>query len=705
MPMLDLDPYRPYPTSGNAAKKKDKDALSLDQLEAFLYEIRDEPRWRYEADRYCDYYDGNQLDCKTLSEMEERGIPPLARNLIGPTVDIVLGMEAKNKRDWIVLGETQGDTDMANALTVKMREAERISEADRACSDAYASQIKSGLGWVEVQRQVDPFKGAYLVRSVHRREMFWDWRAREADLSDARYIVRRKWHDADLLMEIFPEHAELLDRVVSGWSGWDPGYFTENALDLGRAFEEESRSSFEEIEWRDSYRRRLLLYEVWYRRFKRGHILRLPNDRVIEFDPKNLQHQTAVSIGMARPEPALLTKMRLSWWVGPHQLADICSPYPHNCFPYVPFWGYREDRTGVPYGLIRRMISPQDEVNARLSKMMWLLSAKRVIMDEDATEGTMSIADVINEAGRPDAVMVLNPDRRNKDANAFRVESDRELSAQQFNVLKDAQIAIQDSSGVYQAMLGKESAADSGVAIANLVEQGATTLAEINDNYRYARAHVGELLLSLVREDIAAGGEMRVETEKFGKRRPIILNEMRVDEQGYLYRNNDIVRAKVRVSLEDVPSTPSYRQMVLKQLTELTQSLSPELQALIMDIVVRSTDLPQREEIAERIQQATGQGDPEKMTPEQRAAQAQQQAKAQQAQQMAVAEQSAKIKESEAKADKALAEAQRILAELQQMQQQMRHQEQSHRLEMDMGMEQFAHQLLAPPGQQPQDSK
>jgi hypothetical protein len=145
--------------------------------------------------------------------------------------------------------------------------------------------------------------------------------------------------------------------------------------------------------------------------------------------------------------------------------------------------------------------------------------------------------------------------------------------------------------------------------------------------------------------------------------------------------------------------------MVLKQLTELTQSLSPELQALIMDIVVRSTDLPQREEIAERIQQATGQGDPEKMTPEQRAAQAQQQAKAQQAQQMAVAEQSAKIKESEAKADKALAEAQRILAELQQMQQQMRHQEQSHRLEMDMGMEQFAHQLLAPPGQQPQDSK
>jgi molecular chaperone GrpE (heat shock protein) len=124
-----------------------------------------------------------------------------------------------------------------------------------------------------------------------------------------------------------------------------------------------------------------------------------------------------------------------------------------------------------------------------------------------------------------------------------------------------------------------------------------------------------------------------------------------------------------------------------------------------MDIVVRSTDLPQREEIAERIQQATGQGDPEKMEPEQRAAMAQQQEDAQQAEQMAVAEQSAKIKESEAKADKALAEAQRILAELQQVQQQMRHQEESHSLDMDMGMEQFAHHLLAPPGQQPQENR
>jgi hypothetical protein len=701
MPLLDLNHNRPYPTAGQSAKRRDKDALSLDQLEAFLYEIRDEPRWRFEADRYCEYYDGNQLDAKILQEMEDRGIPPLSRNLIGPTVDLVLGMEAKNQRDWIVIGETEDDTDMANALTVKLREAERVAEADRACSEAYASQVKAGIGWVEVQREVDPFKGDYLVQSVHRREMFWDWRARNPDLSDARYLVRRKWHDADLLMEVFPEHKTLLERVIGGWAGWDPGYFTESALDLGRAFEEETRTSLEEIEWRDSFRRRLCLYEVWYKRFVRGRIMRLPGGRVLEFDKHNKQHQLAVQLGMTQPEPALLTKVRLSWWVGPHQLADIPSPYAHNRFPYMPFWGYREDRTGVPYGLVRRMMSPQDEVNARLSKMMWLLSAKRVIMDADATQGTMTLQDVINEAGRPDAVLVLNPDRRNKEANAFRVESDREMSVQQFNVLKDAETAIQDSSGVYQAMLGKESAAESGVAIANLVEQGATTLAEMNDNYRHARRQVGELLLSLVREDIAAGGEMKVEVEQYGKRRPVILNEMKADENGFRYRSNDIVRAKLRVALEDMPSSPSYRQHVLQQLTELTQSLPADLQALIIDIVVRATDLPQREEIAQRIQQATGQADPDKMDPEQLQAMQQRQAEQQHAQQVEMAEKEAKVRESEAKAEKALAEAQRILSEIERLSQEMRHKEDDHAIELDTEMERFANELLAPPGTEP----
>ncbi|MBA0937099.1 phage portal protein, partial [Escherichia coli] len=62
-----------------------------------------------------------------------------------------------------------------------------------------------------------------------------------------------------------------------------------------------------------------------------------------------------------------------------------CSA-PQGMFPLVPFWGYRKDKTGEPYGLISRAIPAQDEVNFRRIKLTWLLQAKRVIMDEDATQ-------------------------------------------------------------------------------------------------------------------------------------------------------------------------------------------------------------------------------------------------------------------------------------------------------------------------------
>lgn len=637
-------------------------ALNLNKLEEFLSDIRDEPNWREEANKACDYYDGNQLDSYTLQEMKDRGIAPLIRNLIGPTVDVVLGMEAKNKRDWKVVGDTDEDVDLAEALSVKLKDAERTSEADRATSDAYASQLKAGLGWVEVARESNPFLAPYRVQSVHRNEIFWDWRAKRPDYADGRYLVRKQWKDLDLLELMFPKKKALINKAGKSWPEWDLNYIHEEGMDLARSFEEELKTTIEETEWRDLDRKRLMLYEVWYKVWKNGHVLRLPDNSVIEFDRNNPRHVEVVASGAVKPEAAILPHVRLSWWVGPHRLADIPSPYAHNMFPYVPFWGYKEDRTGIPYGLVRRMISPQDEVNTRLSKMYWLLSAKRVITDEDAV--AMSHQEVMDEVARPDAYILLNQHRKNKNSDAFRVESDFQLSNQQFQVLGDAAQAIQDTSGVYQAMLGKDSSAESGIAINNLVEQGATTLAELNDNYRYARKKVGELLLALVKEDMGQQ-ETPVTVDRQNRRHTIVINQQKTDDEGFPYRANDLYATKLAVDLEEVPNTPSYRSQQLQQLSEITKSLPPELQSVIADMWMLSTDLPHRKEMADRIAKATGQApDPNKMTPEEQQQYQMEQQKQQEAEQVAMDQEKAKLEETLAKAEKLRAEVESIGAKV-----------------------------------------
>ena len=65
-----------------------------------------------------------------------------------------------------------------------------------------------------------------------------------------------------------------------------------------------------------------------------------------------------------------------------------------------------------------------------------------------------------------------------------------------YNIMKDAKTVIPDVMGVYSQFLGKKDGVDSGVAIANLVEQGSNNLTEINDNYNFGRMLVGDILLS-----------------------------------------------------------------------------------------------------------------------------------------------------------------------------------------------------------------
>lgn len=564
-------------------------------------EIRQQPNWRAEADRCADYYDDNQLDAETLAELEARGMGPLINNLIKPTINIVLGMEAKTRSDWRVVADADEHQEIAEAQSAKLFEAERESRADRSCSEAYASQIKSGLGWVEVSRETDPFKYPYRVRSIHRREMFWDWRAKEPDLSDARYVVRQKWFDASEVSAFYPEHRDLIRGAAAGW----PAEWLQRAKEdtsLMHSFNQEKRTSMSDHEWRNFGRGQVSLYEVRYRQTVRGMVLDLPDGRTVELDMQNPIHIAGIARGMLRPKPAVYSRWRRSIWLGPHKLDD--GPVENKKLSYIPFWGYREDLTSVPYGMIRSMIPMQDEVNARRQKLLWMLSAKRVQVDSDALDQRYNdFADLVREVARPDAVVVTNPNRKN--VNGFAVDHNVGLSDQQFQIMQESKQSIQETAGVFNAMMGRESNAASGLAINSLVEQGTTALADINDNYRYSRMLVGEALLEMIIQDMT-GRQVDVATGEEGKRKIISLNTPTIHPSGIQYLDNDVSKAMTKVALEDVPSTPAYRAQQLQMLSEITKSLPPQIQAPMVPFFLEATELPKRREMADVVRKALG---------------------------------------------------------------------------------------------------
>jgi hypothetical protein len=666
-----------------------KPGFSLTKLEQLLDDIRYQPIWRPEADRAADYYDGLQLEPRVIAEMKARGQPILIHNLIAPAINGVLGLEAKTRTDWKLVADDDSGLEVVEALNQELNEAARIAMADRACADAYAAQLKTGLGWVEIGRNTDPFEYPYRANYIHRNEIFWDWHAKRPDLKDAKWMLRRKWLDVDELVMAFPQYEDLINQVSNGWTsiGGSGGLWNEDEPLMGSqplmgAYSDQASSSIPEDDWWDSQRKRALTYEVYYRVWDKKPVIKTETGEVFVYNQDNPLHVAVLAAGRAEVSIAPFPRMRLAYFIGPHRVADLESPHPHNLFPYVPFWGYREDRSGIPYGMVRGMMPAQDEINHRRSKLTWLLNAKLVVKDDDALLD-MSDNEMLDELYRADGVITLNPARKNKDANAFRIIESTGVAAQQFQVMQEAQKMIQDVAGIYNAFLGQESGAKSGIAIDSLVEQGTTTLAEINDNYSVARQLVGELLLAHIVDDIGdKRKEVKLNVNKPQATKVIVLNDRKTIDGGRTQITNSVTRTKTRVVLSDIQNTPGYRQQMARSLMELAGQLPEQYTAALIDLIVELGDFPNREEVLKRIRQVSGMGvNPQDLSEEERAqmerkAQLQQQMEEMQfeAMKLELEELKAKVRglnakaaESESKVEAAPADREKTMAEIQEI--------------------------------------
>lgn len=594
----------------------DEDALTVEELSEIQAEIQEQPHWRHIADMEMDYSDGNQLDTDLMNRMMKAGIPPAIENMIGPALVSVQGFELETRTDWRVTPNGElGGQEVADALNYKLNQAERLSKADKACSDAFRPQIGCGLGFVEVKREPDPFKYPYRCVAVHRNEIRWDMKSTESDLSDARWLQRTRWVHPKRLKDSFSKHAELIDLCGRYGGQWwnDAGYLDggvstglQNAWNNARAW------THSENYWYNPTSKEMNVVEMWYRRWKNTVVLKFKDGRVVEYDEDNMAHNIAVANGLAIPSRANVSKVRRSYWLGPHCLHDGETPYSHHYFPYVPFFGFREDNTGIPYGFVRDMKYSQDSLNSALSKLRWGMSVTRV----ERTKGAVDMTDdqLRRQVARPDADIVLNQQHMAKPGSRFEIKRDYNLTDQHFQMMGENRASIERVSNITSGFQGKKSNATSGRQEQIQVEQSNQTLAKMMDNFREGRTMMGEMLLSMIVEDLGNEEEVVIiEGDAVTADRTVVINKPEVSEEGYPYLSNDVQRTRLKVILSDVPSSKSYQEQQLNALSEVTKSLPPAVQAAVLPYVIALTDTPFKKDIVEAIKQASQAPTPEQI--------------------------------------------------------------------------------------------
>lgn len=589
--------------------------LSLPEIEEIHLEIEHQPRWRDAANREMDFADGNQLDSELLRKQQELGIPPAIENMIGPVMLAMQGYEVAQRQDWRVTPNGQPDgQETADALNFELNQAESESGADKACSDAFRPQAGVGVGWVEVSESSDPFEYKYQCKAVHRNEIHWDMKGERADLLDARWLRRRRWiHPADLLAQ-FPQHEKLLRLMCTHGANWDMvDWATEGYSGTGLAdvWGQVRGSSVHEHFWYDPSNKHVAVCEYWYRRWVSGFVLKSPDGRVIEYDDKNPVHVAAVLNGTMQVERAPLARVRRAYWIGPHKLFDSPSPYPHRYFPYAPFWGFKEDNTGVPYGYIRGMIYQQESLNSGISKLRWGMSSVRVTLTDGVTD--MTDAQIRKQVGRVDGIIRLKKSAL-ADNGKFDVDRDYQLNEQQLRVLDMSRAAMERVGPATSGFMGRKGNATSGLQEQTQVEQSNQLQETIMDNFRAGRKLVGEMLLSLLIRDI--GDRERavvIEGDAVRADRTVVLNKLERDPAGYTYLANDVRRTRLKVALEDVPSTRSFRTQQLQALSESVKSLPEQYRAAALPFMTQFMDMPYKRELVEAFRAVANQQSPEEI--------------------------------------------------------------------------------------------
>ena len=399
----------------------------------------DATREAREHAEFCrDYYDGRQWTDKERKTLEKRRQPCITDNRIKDKVDHLLGMERQTRTDPKAYPRTPMEESAAEAATDALRYVSDCEHFQQTKSKVFDNMLVEGTGGAEV---VVEKKVEYIdvkIRHIRWDRIYYDPHSLSPDFSDASYSGIVAWMDLDKAKVKYPALSGNFDRLMDGTLQHSTGETYDDKPDM----------------WVDRRRKRVQIIEHYHQ--ESGTWMRCVFSRagVIE------KAQPCVYLDQdGTPENPMILQST-----------------------YV-------ERKGDRYGVVRRYLDPQDEVNKRRSKALHLISNQRAIAEKGAVD---DVEKTRVELARPDGVVEVSPGMR------FDVVENRDLAQGQFLLLQDALNTLA-SVGPNAALQGQKG--DSSGRSQEIAQQAGTVqLGPLFDSVRYWQKRVMQAVWNRVRQ-------------------------------------------------------------------------------------------------------------------------------------------------------------------------------------------------------------
>lgn len=612
----------------------------LDMIRSwFLMEHQRQEVNRYQMALDADYYDGEQWTLEESAVLRNRGQNPTVINEIKPTIDWLKGTERRMRRDFKVLARNTNSPETTDDAEVKTKLLKYIADTNRAPferSQAFDEMVVSGLGWIEVGVTSDPDDEPIFIRHESWRWMLHDSLHYRRDLSDCRYIFRFKEVDLDIAQAYFPDKAVELEKASNlgdlaqwdeEWSGAWPTTRTNGDATLPARF-----INFNPESHVFNPRKRVSLVECWH-----------------YWPEKTQAGQVLGSLDRTRMRMKLtiLTKQDIIW--------EGWSPYNHNRYPFVPLWAYKRKRDGLPYGVVRQCRGPQDDLNKRVSKSQFLLSANQLLVEEGTIDAeVMPLEEVRDEIAAPDGIAKFAQGALS--GNKVKIREGQEFTQGHMLMADRMAATIRSTSGVTQENRGSSQAGQSGRAIIAKQEQGSMVTAELFDNLLFAHQIEGELELANVEQFYDEPKVFSVTGERYK------LDYQAINQPDPVTGEvkNPVTAHKAQFVVGEAPWKQALAEAGFESAMNMLGALAPvapQVVTAIIDLVFEWSDLPNKNEILRRIRAVTNVPDPDEgETPEQAQQKKMQQQLAQKQFELTMAQMQADVDEARAKGIKLEAE-------------------------------------------------
>jgi hypothetical protein len=553
-----------------------------------------------DAKKFDDFYVGDQWDSKDKQKLKAQGRPALTINTILSTINTVLGEQSSNRADIAFKPRRDATQQVADIMTQVAMQVTDNNQYEWIESQVFADGLIQDRGYIDLRMDFDDhIEGEVRMSDVDPKDVILDPEAKDYDPKTWNRVTVSRWVSLeDIELTYGKDKAQRIKDLVG--SGQDRGHdsiiYNDGTFGTTDSVTPQEVDSDPEL---DRTIKKIRIIDVQQRKLQMAEHFANPTTGDLRLVPEHWSKEQAHFF--AEQYGFLIHKKlirRVRWTVAADKvlLHDKWSPYKE--FTIVPYFPYF--RRGRPFGMVRNLISPQEQLNKVSSQLLHVVnsSANGGWKIETGSLANMTPEQLETRGAETGLVVEYN-----KGSAPPEKILPNQIPTGLTNISQTAQQNIQSISGINDGMRGETSAEVSGVALQQKQLRGSIQIQSPLDNLARTRYLVAQRMVELIQGFYTEPRIMQVTNYNDPAKQSQTISINQQSPTGEVI--NNITMGEYDIVVTSQPARDNFDESQFAEAISLREAgiMVPD------DAVIEYSHLNRKTELAERVRQMMGQGE------------------------------------------------------------------------------------------------